>query len=292
MSMNCADYNILDQHVLVQYGSTDLRHQLAHPLRPFAFSPTHANEPDLILTITPAIESGCYDVACEGRIVGQSSSIAHCFRLVEWQLDMFLSAVVSDRLLLHAGAVAKHNMGVIFPAVSGSGKSSLTLALLLEGYEYLSDELAVLDSKTGCISAFPKPLSIKNRDLFPDLITKNWFGPSNQEIEAARLRLPDYQPVWYIHADELGATICRKAVPVRYIVFPRYAADLSPRLIPLDTNDTLQLLLENSVNFPQFAGKGLNLLTQLAVNATGYRLDSNNLEASVQLVQGLMSAVS
>jgi hypothetical protein len=97
--------------------------------------------------------------------------------------------------------------------------------------------------------------------------------------------------VWYIHADDLPARTCQSSVPAHLIIFPRYAPDLTPRLLPLNANDTLQLLIENSVNFPQFAGKSLNLLSRVVADAAGYRLESNNLDASVQLVNQLMAAV-
>ena len=294
MNMTYADFNILDQYVLVQYSSAELQHTLAPPLRAFSFSPPASADPDLILAVTAADTvdtADLYTVTCEGRPVGQTTSLAHCFRLLEWQLDLFLSTVITDRLLLHAGAVAQNGVSIIFPGISGSGKSSLTLALLLADYVYLSDELAVIDTTNSHITAFPKPLSIKNRAPFATEIPDKWFGPDAAEIATARQQRPDYQPVWYIHPDDLAARVCQDSLPVRFIIFPTYIPDHAPQLVPLSTNDTLQMLIENSVNFPQFTGKGLHLLSQLVANTVGYRLKFNDLTASVQLMNQLMMTV-
>ena len=51
------------------------------------------------------------------------------------------------------------------------------------------------------------------------------------------------------------------------------------------------MLIENSVNFPQFAGKSLYLLRRLVNNAIGYYLEFNDLGASVRLVDQLVTAV-
>ncbi len=289
--MEYANFDILDQHVLVQYSTAGILNTLAHPLRTFAFSPQPYAKPDLILSVVAQTESGRYEIGCEGQPIGEATSLAHCFRLLEWQLDLFLSHVVRDRLLLHAGAVAQNGVSIIFPGVSGSGKSSLTLALLLAGYDYLSDELAVIDPHNTNISAFPKPLSIKNRGPFSAIVADHWFGPDSAEIDTARQQLPNYQPVWYIHPDDLHIHICQSSLPVRFIVFPTYSPDHAPQLVPLNANDTLQKLVENSVNFPQFAGKSLNLLSRLVAGAAGYQLQFNDLTTTIQLLNQLMTTV-
>lgn len=60
---------------------------------------------------------------------------------------------------VHAGAVARDGRVVALPAVSGGGKTTLTAALLRDGWEYVSDEALVIDA-AGRVRPYPKWLSM------------------------------------------------------------------------------------------------------------------------------------
>jgi hypothetical protein len=62
--------------------------------------------------------------------------------------------------VLHAGAVAIGDRGVAIVGTSGSGKTTITNALITSGATYLSDEFAVI-SQGPELLPWPKPLNIK-----------------------------------------------------------------------------------------------------------------------------------
>jgi hypothetical protein len=68
-----------------------------------------------------------------------------------------LAAMAPGALSLHAGSVAVGSKACLLPADSGSGKSSLVTAAVLDGAAYLSDEFALL-SADGYVLPFPRPL--------------------------------------------------------------------------------------------------------------------------------------
>jgi hypothetical protein len=68
-----------------------------------------------------------------------------------------LAAMAPGILSLHAGSVAVATRACLLPADSGSGKSSLVTAAMLDGADYLSDEFALL-SHDGRVLPFPRPL--------------------------------------------------------------------------------------------------------------------------------------
>ena len=78
--------------------------------------------------------------------VGRTTHDWFMFRLLEWQTNTFLGERVDDYLLLHAGALSKNGEGLILPAPSESGKTSLTMALTRRGFGYMSDEFGVVDA--------------------------------------------------------------------------------------------------------------------------------------------------
>lgn len=250
-------------------------------------------EPELILSFVVATPSErpcdepCHIVYRNDVKVGTAADYWWLFRLLEWQLDIFLADAVQDFLLLHAGAVTRNGAGFILPGPSGRGKSSLTTALLLHGYHYLSDELAVIDRETAKLSAFPKAVSLKNRSIFPGLVeqTKIWFGPQE---EISRTNGQD-KPVWYVHPQDITSKVITDgSFPICYIIFPKYEQDSSPQLQSVSPAQAMHLLLENSVNFSRLGKFGLHLLAKLVQEAQCFSIITDSLATSVKLIDDLV----
>lgn len=73
--------------------------------------------------------------------------------------------MAGERILLHAGAVERPDLGtVLVVGPSGAGKSTSTAALGQNG-TYLTDELSILDPEDFRVTAYPKPVSrVMDRD--------------------------------------------------------------------------------------------------------------------------------
>lgn len=84
----------------------------------------------------------------------------------------FLNAIIRvsvaefspELVFLHAGAVGWKGKGIVMPADSFSGKSSLVTELVKLGAEYYSDDFAILDSN-GELRPFPRQISMRTREL-------------------------------------------------------------------------------------------------------------------------------
>lgn len=288
-------YDFLGRYVLMRSTSAEFMRQVHQLLRSFSVCQTPV-EPEL--TFSFVIASPLSEVHNQfGHAVYRNRDLInfakdpwYLFRLMEWQLDIFLSESVQNHLLLHAGAVSRAGAGIILPGLSGSGKSSLTLALLLQDCAYLSDELAVIDPVTAKLRAFPKPFSLKNPLIFPSLVysAKTWFGlelASKPEQNNNQIR----QAVWYVHPDDLKTQAVETGtVPVCYIVFPRYDPAARPQLQPLSQTQAMRKLLENVVNFSQLGQGGLQLLGQLTAAAESFTLTVNGPEATAQFITQIL----
>ena len=75
------------------------------------------------------------------------------FPLFEWGVNWCLSMRLNQHLLLHAGVVEHRGHAIILAALPGSGKSTLTAALMLNGFRLLSDEFCVVRLDTGTVQA-------------------------------------------------------------------------------------------------------------------------------------------
>lgn len=67
------------------------------------------------------------------------------------------------RLVLHANVVGRDGYAVVLAGRSGAGKTTLTRALLRLGFEFLSDDLAVLEVGDGHTAVEPGPGRLKVR---------------------------------------------------------------------------------------------------------------------------------
>lgn len=220
--------------------------------------------------------------------VGRTTHDWYIFRLLEWQTNLFLGENVDDYLLLHAGALSKNGKGMVLPAPSESGKTSLTMALTRHGYGYMSDEFGMLDASGSnkLLHPFPKPFSIKNRTLFPELAAQEhlWLGPSADATPEQ-----DEEPVWYIHPNDARSDAVGSPVPLKFVLFPKYSSSAEPSLTPIASGDAVRTLIENSVNFQQFGRVGLGAIVDLVKGAKCYSLAINGLERTVELVDELFA---
>lgn len=87
------------------------------------------------------------------------------FPMLEWGLNWCASTQAHHYLIIHAAVVEKNGLAAILPAPPGSGKSTLTAGLVLSGWRLLSDELTLIDRKTGLIQPLPRPVSLKNQSI-------------------------------------------------------------------------------------------------------------------------------
>ncbi|GHA19043.1 hypothetical protein GCM10008090_30990 [Arenicella chitinivorans] len=65
---------------------------------------------------------------------------------------------------LHAAAVAHNGHALIVPASSGAGKSSFTTWLAANGYDYVTDELILIDAENK-LQGIARPIQIKAHGL-------------------------------------------------------------------------------------------------------------------------------
>src|SRR5207248_7631775 len=93
---------------------------------------------------------------------GHAPQHAHLGPLVKSLL--WDSAVTAHNFLLyiHAGVVATGENCILLPASPGSGKSSLTAALVKRGFRYFSDEVSLVEPATFRVPPVPLAICVKS----------------------------------------------------------------------------------------------------------------------------------
>ena len=84
-------------------------------------------------------------------------------------LEKVLSLEPSMRLI-HSASVAHNGCGVLLLGSTRGGKSTLTLASVLDGMQFLSDDFSTVDIEGGLIHPFPRALRLRRAscDLIPE----------------------------------------------------------------------------------------------------------------------------
>ncbi|MEP2552242.1 MAG: hypothetical protein ABJH26_13175, partial [Marinomonas sp.] len=78
---------------------------------------------------------------------------------------IYLMLLRSDVLFMHAAGVSKNGKGFVFPAHGGTGKTTLSLALMRMGFDLMGDDLMMVEAKTGVVHPYARPLHLFNYNL-------------------------------------------------------------------------------------------------------------------------------
>jgi HprK-related kinase A len=82
--------------------------------------------------------------------------------MLEWGMNWCIASHMHYYLMLHAAVLERDGHALIMPGDPGAGKSTLTAALMLDGWRLLSDEIALIDRNDGLLYGLARPVSLKN----------------------------------------------------------------------------------------------------------------------------------
>lgn len=163
---------------------------------------------------------------------------------------------------LHAAAVAHQGRAIIIPAMSGAGKSSFTTWLAANGFDYVTDELILIDAEHR-IEGIARPIQIKSRGL-----------PAVQHlIEDASLiqhgAFANAVPVMSLGS----ATVAGAGLDVAMLVFPKYDKQFDFSFTELSSAEAGMRLMANHVNARNLDGHGFRSMMALIRKAPCYALE-------------------
>jgi hypothetical protein len=193
----------------------------------------------------------------DGQLPFKPLPYDQAYPMLEWGLNWCVSMHAHQYLIVHAAVVEKNGGAAILPAPPGSGKSTLTAALVLSGWRLLSDELALIDRRTGLIQPLPRPVSLKNesipliREFSADAFINR---PSRDTVKGtvAHLR-PPTESVRRQHETAQPA----------WVVFPKWSAGAAASLTPRSAAQTFMFLAQNAFNYSHLGADGFRVGTRL-----------------------------
>jgi serine kinase of HPr protein (carbohydrate metabolism regulator) len=173
-------------------------------------------------------------------------------KFLEARLRQTVAEMAPRRVFVHAGVVAHRGRAIVIPGPSMSGKSTLVAELIKCGATYYSDEYAVVDDK-GMVYPFAKPISLRAPGSF-------------EGIDCA--------------AEQFGAAIGAKSVPIGLVLVTRYAAEAKWHPRKLTPAQGALALLAHSIaarNRPRRVMATLSQALEKALVLKGARGDASGL---------------
>jgi GTPase SAR1 family protein len=199
---------------------------------------------------------------------------------------LFILFSMEDLCPLHAGVVALNGKGLILPGKPGSGKSTLTYALIKRGFRFLSDDFAFVDPKTRGVLPFPKSFTFR-----PE--ASSLFEEVKKAFERGDI-------IWvtetkcYLNLRKMGITELGSPINVDYIVFPTYDPESPKKLKKISKKKAAQKLVDGGSLFSQANPKRIkfslqDLASQLTESAECYELVTSELEDTIDSVFTIMN---
>jgi len=209
-----------------------------------------------------------YTVYANGKAALQSDTLSKALDYVEWSITTRILHTHSHFLQIHAAALVFGERALVISGPPGSGKSSLALSLLLQGWGFLSDEIVFLDPSSYRIFSFPRNLHVSSETLrhFPTLergyeVCSSTDASGKSRIDAALIP---------------GSVVMTSALPWS-LVFPDHRPDYITALTPLGKTASLALLTAQTINLGEFGMRGLEALSHFVGTCDSYTLTSSDL---------------
>lgn len=200
--------------------------------------------------------------------------------LFEWGSNYLIAQRLNAYLLLHAGVVARNDRALILPAAPGAGKTTLTCALHLAGWRFLSDEFGVIDMGTGELLPMVRPAPLKNRSIDiigsrPGAVLGPVF-PKTRKGDVAHF-VPDRESFLGRH---------QRAHPA-LVLFPRFRAGAALECTPVPRAQAAMRVGLNSFNYQPLGPLGFQAVVALVQRTVAYELVYGDLDDAIAHIETL-----
>jgi hypothetical protein len=274
-------YRLLGTHALIRYCYHAQKRMVDHVIG--HLKTDEPVTPTLIIDVAGDMwDDGGIHITSHVYCNGEPEDVAHKLSFLGPIVKSALwvaSVNAHDFLLdLHAGVVGRNGRCILLPAAAGSGKSSLTAALVHSGLDYYSDEVALVERDTFLVPPVPLAVCVKSTgwDLmaryYPQLATV----PMHRRVDGKTVRYVPPPP----------DSTSQKPARVSHIFFPRYVADQPTRLAAMPRAEALAHLMDQCLAFriPLNPTSVAELVRWIA-SIDCYSLAFSSLDEAVALVQ-------
>jgi hypothetical protein len=206
-------------------------------------------------------------------------SVPALARSLVWLLNALALNAPSSQVYVHAAVASCEGRAVILPGRSGAGKTTLVTALSLDGWTYLSDEVAALDLRRHVVHPYPRPLALEEGSwaLFPGAGAR-WPAGVPELVTDLLLLLPA----------TLGTSAPPEPAQPAAFVFPEVVPGAATALHPIGRAEALERLVGLTFNLRELGADGFSGLANAVGRSTCRRLVLDGVGAAPALLRALV----
>ena len=204
------------------------------------------------------------------------------FAMLEWGMNWCITTQAHQFLIFHAGTIEKNGKVIIMPAEQGSGKSTLTAAMVYSGWRVFSDELALISTTDDLVYPCTRPINLKNDsiDVINNFVENAIFSTIAKDTHKGTVAL--------LKPPKESVERMFEPAPLHFIVFPKYVANSEAKLTPINQIDTFKQLIEHSFNYHILGEEGFNIIAKLLKHVTCYQFEYSDFEQAKVLLSELV----
>ncbi len=246
-------------------------------------------------TLTPTLSRRERERGARGE--GQSEGLLYETRnpfefasFIEWSIIDTALERMEGYYQIHGGAVVKNNMGLILPAAPGSGKTTLTVALAMNGFKCLSDDVVLIDADSLRLNPFSRNIFITEEkkgvfdgyDINLLLRKSEWMEYGGWDFIPPHPPSPQPSP-----RGRGGEGQGERVAVVDFIIFPKYNPAQKTELKRISKGKAIFEIVRESFNFHKFRDRGVDIVHRLVENAECFQLTVNDLNEAVEIISDL-----
>jgi HprK-related kinase A len=204
------------------------------------------------------------------------------FAMLEWGMNWCIASHAHYYLMLHAAVLERDGHALVMPGDPGAGKSTLTAALMLDGWRLLSDEIALIDRDNGLLYGLARPVSLKNASI--DIIR----GHDHRSILGSTAH--DTHKGSVAHLKPTADSVLKASEPVQpaWIIFPRWKAGVEARLTAHSKSAAFLHLASHAFNYSLLGQIGFQRVAALMDRSNCWDFEYGRLEEATALLRELM----
>lgn len=246
------------------------------------FSALETDETDFDVALCVHTDSAGYRLSVAGEDQGVCFDATELIYEVEGRVVVQAQLLQPQLVFMHASALEMDGKAILLVGESGAGKSTLCWALTQCGFRYLSDELAPLSATAAGfeVNSYGHALCLKQ------------CPPADFELPASAFFSGR---TWHVPVSVMTAGYCKTPLVSSPILAHIFFVDresefvCTPELTRAEITHRLYPQILNALAHP---GKGLITATDIARSATGFIVNSRNLQQACHRIHTLVKGDS
>jgi len=233
------NYRLLDTSFSLGFSHAPLE-MTVHPV----LAHLDQSEPDSsALQLNVVMEGGRLQVWYQDQLLGSCTTILSLAPIVQGIMSVLALRRFPFLLALHAAGIALRQKAMLLVGASGSAKTTLAAALLANGWDYLSDDMILLEPQALRAVAMPYSLGFKRGGW--ELVASHF---PDHRPPVVHLR-PDGKAVRYLSPPRPRRGFAHPR-SIRWVVFPRLSPTSRGSIRPLRRLEGVQRLMQHCCGIP------------------------------------------